>query len=89
MLVLPLEYCCRAPIESPKAWDAANAVLLKHRAALSHHHGIGMLRAPYMREGLGSAFPVLETVKRALDPKGILNPGKLGLTDVLPGEVSP
>lgn len=72
-----------------KAWDAANAVLLKHRAALSHHHGIGLLRAPYMREGLGSAFPVLETVKRALDPKGILNPGKLGLTDVLPGEVSP
>ena len=72
-----------------KAWDAANAVLLKHRVALSHHHGIGMLRAPYMREGLGSAFPVLETVKRALDPKGILNPGKLGLTDVLPGEVSP
>ncbi|MGH1569482.1 FAD-linked oxidase C-terminal domain-containing protein [Methylobacterium sp. P31] len=71
-----------------RAWDAANTVLLRHRAALSHHHGIGMLRAPYMREGLGSAFPVLEAVKRALDPKGILNPGKLGLTDALPGEVS-
>ncbi|EHP42732.1 alkyldihydroxyacetonephosphate synthase [Cupriavidus basilensis OR16] len=67
-----------------QAWDAANAVLIKYNAALSHHHGIGLLRAPYMRESLGSAFPVLMAVKKALDPKNILNPGKLGLTDELP-----
>lgn len=63
------------------AWDAANAVLIKYNAALSHHHGVGLLRAPYMAEALGSAFPLLETVKRALDPKNLLNPGKLGLSD--------
>ncbi len=63
------------------AWDAANAVLIKHNAALSHHHGVGLLRAPYMAQALGTAFPVLETVKRALDPRNILNPGKLGLSD--------
>lgn len=32
-----------------------------------------------MREGLGSAFPLLEKVKTALDPDNLLNPGKLGL----------
>ncbi|MNY09147.1 hypothetical protein D3C86_1420440 [compost metagenome] len=67
-----------------QAWDAANAVLVRHNAALSHHHGVGLLRAPYMADSLGSAFPVLEAIKRTLDPKNILNPGKLGLTDKLP-----
>lgn len=61
------------------AWDAANAVLLRHGATLSHHHGVGLLRAPYMRQSLGPAFALLEATKRMLDPKNLLNPGKLGL----------
>lgn len=64
-----------------RAWDAANAVLIQYNATLSHHHGVGLLRAPYMRDSLGSAFPVLQALKRTLDPKNILNPGKLGLDD--------
>jgi alkyldihydroxyacetonephosphate synthase len=68
------------------AWDAANAVLVRHNAALSHHHGVGLLRAPYMADSLGSAFAVLQAIKRTLDPKNILNPGKLGLTDELPAQ---
>lgn len=66
-----------------QAWDAANAVLIKYNAALSHHHGVGLLRAPYMQESLGSAFHVLQGIKRVLDPQNILNPGKLGLGDEL------
>ncbi|MEJ5021421.1 FAD-binding oxidoreductase [Ochrobactrum vermis] len=66
------------------AWDAANAVLIKYGAALSHHHGVGLLRAPYMKDALGSAFPLLETVKKALDPDNLLNPGKLGLSLDMP-----
>jgi len=65
------------------AWDAANAVIIQYNATLSHHHGVGLLRSPYMRDSLGPAFAVLEAVKRALDPQNILNPGKLGLTDEL------
>jgi hypothetical protein len=56
-------------------------VLIQYDAALSHHHGVCLLRAPYMRDSLGSAFPVLQAVKRMLDPKNILNSGKLGPTD--------
>lgn len=63
------------------AWDAANAVILKYNATLSHHHGVGLLRAPYMRDSLGAGFSVLETVKNAFDPDNLLNPGKLGLSD--------
>ncbi len=63
------------------AWDAANAVLLRHKASLSHHHGVGLLRSPYMRDSLGEALHVMADIKKALDPHGILNPGKLGLSD--------
>lgn len=61
------------------AWDAANEVILRHGATLSHHHGVGLLRAPYMQPSLGAGFEVLRAVKHALDPKNLLNPGKLGL----------
>ncbi|MGE8569710.1 MAG: FAD-binding oxidoreductase [Achromobacter sp.] len=63
------------------AWDAANAVLIKYNAALSHHHGVGLLRAPYMQESLGGALNLMLAVKRQLDPQNLLNPGKLGLSD--------
>lgn len=60
-------------------WDAANTVLIKAGATLSHHHGVGLLRAPYMEASLGTAFPLLRTIKQAIDPHNMLNPGKLGL----------
>ena len=47
--------------------------------AISHHHGIGINRARFLPDALGAGFDVLARVKQALDPHGILNPGKLGL----------
>ncbi|MGH9185826.1 MAG: FAD-binding oxidoreductase, partial [Acidimicrobiales bacterium] len=67
-------------------WDAGARAVLAGGGALSHHHGIGLNRARFMRDALGPAFEVLAAVKTALDPKGILNPGKLGLTSPF-GEV--
>src|SRR5260221_8290747 len=46
--------------------------------ALPIYHGVGLLRAPYMRQSRGPAFALLEATKRMLDPKNLLNPGKLG-----------
>ena len=61
------------------AWDAGTRAVLAGGGALSHHHGVGLNRSRFMREALGGAFEVLAATKRALDPNGILNPGKLGL----------
>ncbi len=63
------------------AWDAAVGATLRGGGALSHHHGIGVNRARYVRNALGDGLDVLQSVKDALDPHGILNPGKLGLRD--------
>jgi alkyldihydroxyacetonephosphate synthase len=63
------------------AWDAGTRAALAAGGALSHHHGVGLNRARFVREALGEAFDVLAAVKAALDPHGILNPGKLALPD--------
>ena len=63
------------------AWDAGTRAVLEGGGALSHHHGVGLNRARFVRDALGPAFDVLAAVKTALDPNGILNPGKLGLPD--------
>jgi alkyldihydroxyacetonephosphate synthase len=60
-------------------WDAGQRAVLAQGGALSHHHGVGLNRARFMREALGPALDVLVATKRALDTRGILNPGKLGL----------
>jgi alkyldihydroxyacetonephosphate synthase len=61
-------------------WDAGQRAVLESGGNLSHHHGIGLNRARFMAESMGSSLDVLQSVKDALDPHGILNPGKLGLS---------
>lgn len=68
-------------------WDAVMAVVGAAGGAISHHHGIGVNRGRYLGAALGEGFGVLRAVKEALDPRGILNPGKLGLPSPF-GEVS-
>lgn len=58
-------------------WEVAMRTSQERGAVISHHHGIGLARQPYLRQELGSSYAVLERIKNALDPEGILNPGKL------------
>jgi len=63
-----------------RAWDAVTAVTLGLGGALSHHHGVGLNRSRYVHDALGpGGTAVLAGLKTALDPRGILNPAKLGL----------
>lgn len=45
---------------------------------LSGEHGVGTLKKPYLESAVGPlAIGVMRSVRRALDPNGILNPGKV------------
>lgn len=59
-------------------WDRGQRAALASGANLSHHHGVGLNRARFMSEHLGTGLGVATSIKQALDPQGILNPAKLG-----------
>jgi alkyldihydroxyacetonephosphate synthase len=63
-----------------KIWNVAMNRCLECGAAISHHHGVGLARLPYICQELGTSKLVLQRIKEALDPAGVLNPGKLGLS---------
>ncbi|AEB11779.1 FAD-binding oxidoreductase [Marinithermus hydrothermalis] len=53
-------------------------IALQHGGVLSGEHGIGTMKRPFMREALDeTTLGVLRDLKRALDPEGLLNPGKV------------
>jgi alkyldihydroxyacetonephosphate synthase len=60
-------------------WDAGQRAVLAHGGNLSHHHGVGVNRQRFISEALGEGHVLLQAIKDALDPNGILNPGKMGL----------
>lgn len=57
---------------------AATDCIMRNGGTLSHHHGIGKDHAPWIRQELGAnGLSLLKAMKEKLDPKGIMNPGKL------------
>lgn len=62
-----------------KIWSTSMETCLEFNAELSHHHGGGLARAAYIERSLGQNHGLLKRVKSALDPAGIMNPGKLAL----------
>lgn len=74
-------------VNDPDQWDQLRTAADRiHRAALnlggtvSSEHGIGLARAEYMAEQVGEeSINLMRAIKKALDPRGILNPGKMGL----------
>jgi alkyldihydroxyacetonephosphate synthase len=60
-------------------WRRSADVILREGAVINDHHGVGLKLASELVDQMGSAWPVLEKLKGALDPTGTMNPGKLGL----------
>ncbi|HMF33867.1 MAG TPA: FAD-binding oxidoreductase [Candidatus Lokiarchaeia archaeon] len=80
MIFVMLGFKGQAALDRYKtAWKEGMDAALRVGGSMSHHHGAGSLKSRWIREELGSQFPVLEKIKKVLDPNDICNPGKLGL----------
>jgi alkyldihydroxyacetonephosphate synthase len=57
---------------------AASDILLENKGTISHHHGVGLDHAPWLAEEKGAiGFELLKAINADMDPKGVMNPGKL------------
>jgi len=61
-----------------QASRAIFAAAIELGGVLSGEHGVGLLKKPFLEQNLGPvAVAVMQALKQTLDPKGILNPGKI------------
>ncbi|RSN23919.1 FAD-binding oxidoreductase [Amycolatopsis sp. WAC 01416] len=66
------------PIGQWRRAKAAASEAITGLGTISHHHAVGVDHAPYLAAEIGSlGVEVLRAAKKAVDPTGILNPGKL------------
>lgn len=61
-----------------RVWNTAVTALLENGGMVNEHHGVGLKLSRFMRRQYGAAWPLLERIKNAVDPNGIMNPGKVG-----------
>ncbi len=58
------------------------SIVLKLGGTLSGEHGIGIAKSPFLQWEIGQeGWDVMWSIKQALDPRNILNPGKMFVAD--------
>jgi FAD/FMN-containing dehydrogenase len=53
--------------------------VIEMNGTITAEHGLGLHRSPFAAQELGASLNVMRRVKRALDPRNIMNPGKMAL----------
>lgn len=68
-------------VTAKAAVQRVNRAVVEHSIAIggscTGEHGIGVGKLPFVEAEHGKALEYMRRIKRALDPKGILNPGKM------------
>ncbi len=60
------------------ALDAIVTRTLELGGTITGEHGVGLAKKPWLRQQMGEhSFDLMKQVKQAIDPQGLLNPGKI------------
>jgi len=63
---------------SVKALTKLMSTVISLGGAISGEHGVGLAKTPFVKEQFNQAeWDAMLSIKKCLDPKGILNPGKI------------
>ena len=62
-----------------RVWDVAIREAIANGGVINEHHGVGLKLGRYMKDLYKNSFPILQGIKKTLDPNNIMNPGKMGL----------
>ena len=61
-----------------RAWEGAMSAAIELGATISHHHGVGQVRARWVADELGGWMRVWRSIKESIDPNGVMNPRAVG-----------
>lgn len=67
----------RSLAQYERLWARAQQAVKDSGASVAHHHGVGLSKAPNVGHDHQGGRPLFEALKVALDPDGIMNPGKV------------
>ena len=65
----------RARAKEFVAW--LNTLALSMEGTCTGEHGVGQGKKSYIQDELGDAVEIMKTIKQAIDPQNIMNPGKI------------
>ena len=61
--------------------NQATERIVRHALSLggtiAGEHGVGLAKKPFIEQEHGAAVDLMRAIKQALDPRGIMNPGKI------------
>jgi glycolate oxidase len=61
--------------------EEIHELALSLKGTTTGEHGIGIVRAQYMAREHGKALELMRLLKRSIDPKNLMNPGKMALDE--------
>jgi glycolate oxidase len=75
-------------VRDPTAWPKIRKVgeellnmTIRKGGTITAEHGTGIAKSSFLRSEIGCGMDIMKRIKDTFDPKGLMNPGKLGIEE--------